>query len=72
MRPYLDKEIQQCREHAAVCARRAGSVISAEAREDFLKLEQSWLQLARSYEATQRLMLDAACPAAPGDAAPAS
>jgi hypothetical protein len=32
--------------------------MSAEAREDFLKLEQSWLQLARSYELTQKLMLD--------------
>ena len=58
MRPYLDKEIQECREHAAVCARRAASFVSPEAREDFLKLEQSWLQLARSYEATQHLMLD--------------
>ena len=40
-------------------------MISAEAREDFLKLEQSWLQLARSYEFTQQLMLDDTEDAAP-------
>ena len=58
MRPHLDKEIQECLDHAALCARKAENVTSAEAREDFLKLQQSWLQLARSYEFTQRLMLD--------------
>jgi hypothetical protein len=58
MRPHLDKEIQECRDHAALCASKARNVASAEAREDFLKLERSWLQLARSYEFTQQLMRD--------------
>jgi hypothetical protein len=53
------------RPRRALCASKARNVISAEAREDFLKLEQSWLQLARSYEFTQQLMLDDTEDAAP-------
>lgn len=54
----LTKAIDECREHAAYCARKAKSVFEQDAREDFLRLEQSWLQLARSYEFAQAVMKD--------------
>lgn len=52
----LAKVIDECREHAASCARKAESVFARDARDDFLRLEQSWLQLARSYEFAQAVM----------------
>jgi uncharacterized protein YbbK (DUF523 family) len=56
MTAHLAKEINQCREHAAHCARKAKSAAAEDVREDFLRLEQSWLQLARSYEVAQAIM----------------
>ncbi|MFY9692170.1 MAG: hypothetical protein WA776_16340 [Xanthobacteraceae bacterium] len=58
MTAYLATEIDECREHAAHCARMAMTVGAEEVREDFLRLEQSWLQLARSYEFARRMMGD--------------
>lgn len=56
MTAYLAKEIKECREHAAHCARKAMSASAEDVREDFLRLERSWLQLARSYEFAQEIM----------------
>ena len=53
--PRATKEIEECRAHAAHCARQANDAACPEIREDFLRLEQNWLQLARSYERAQDL-----------------
>ncbi|MGB7037021.1 MAG: hypothetical protein WBD71_16025 [Xanthobacteraceae bacterium] len=53
------KPIAECRAHAADCARKAESMREQKSREDFLRLEQSWLRLARSYEFAQAAMKDA-------------
>jgi hypothetical protein len=42
------KEIEECRAHAAHCARQAERATCPEIRADFSRLEQNWLQLARS------------------------
>lgn len=47
----------------AHCARKAETLIEQDARDDFLRLEQSWLQLARSYEFAQAMTKDATRPA---------
>jgi hypothetical protein len=52
------KEIEECRAHAAHCARQASEAACPAIREDFLRLEQNWLQLARSYERAQDLVRD--------------
>jgi 16S rRNA U1498 N3-methylase RsmE len=54
--PRATKEIEECRKHAAHCARQANDATSPEIREDFLRLEQNWLQLAGSYERAQDLV----------------
>jgi hypothetical protein len=51
----LSKEIEECRAHAAHCARQAKSTACPDIREDFRRLEQNWLQLARSYEVARRI-----------------
>ena len=55
MPPLLTKEIEECQGHAAHCARQAKMANSPEIREDFLRLEQNWLQLARSYQIAQQI-----------------
>ena len=52
----LSKEIEECRAHAAHCARQAKSTACLDIREDFRRLEQNWLQLARSYEVAQQIV----------------
>jgi hypothetical protein len=52
----LIKEIEDCQAHAAHCARQANNAACPNIREDFLRLEQSWLQLARSYEVAQQIL----------------
>jgi len=52
----LTKEIEDCRAHAARCANQARTAAGQDIREDFLRLEQNWLQLARSYEIAQRII----------------
>lgn len=47
----LTKEIKDCHAHAAHCARQAHNAASSV----FLRLEQSWLQLAHSYEIAQQI-----------------
>jgi hypothetical protein len=49
----LSKEVEDCLAHAAHCAGQARNAASANIREDFLRLEQNWLQLVRSYETAQ-------------------
>jgi hypothetical protein len=43
-------EVQLCYEHAEWCSRQAQGVVNREVREDFTRLAQKWLALARSYE----------------------
>jgi hypothetical protein len=52
----LIKEIEDCQAHATHCARQATNATSPDIREDFLRLEQSWLQLAHSYEVAQQIL----------------
>jgi hypothetical protein len=52
----LTKEIEECQVHAAHCALRAENAVCPDIREDFLRLEQSWLQLARSYQIAQQIV----------------
>jgi hypothetical protein len=56
MADSLTKEIEDCLTHAAHCARQAKDTTCPDIREDFLRLEQNWLQLARSYEVTQQIV----------------
>lgn len=49
------KEIKECRAHAAHCALQAKSTACPDIREDFRRLEQNWLKLARSYEAARQI-----------------
>jgi hypothetical protein len=51
----FSEEIRHCYEHAEACARKAEYAASEEMRHDFLRLEQSWLQLARSYQLVEGL-----------------
>jgi hypothetical protein len=53
----LSAEIHCCYEHAEQCARRAKNVTDNKLRADYLRLEQGWLKLARSYELGRRLEL---------------
>jgi hypothetical protein len=52
----LSKEIEECRAHAEHCARQARSTACPDIREDFRRLEQNWLQLARSYEVARQIV----------------
>jgi len=52
----LTKEIEDCQAHAAHCAGRARIAACPDIREDFLRLEQNWLQLARSYQIAQQIV----------------
>ena len=52
----LTKEIEDCLDHAAHCAGQAKTAACPNIRQDFLRLEQNWLQLARSYENAQQIM----------------
>ena len=52
----LTSEIEDCQAHAAHCARQAKGATCPNIREDFLRLEKNWLQLARSYETAQQIM----------------
>jgi hypothetical protein len=55
MPPLLTKEIEDCLEHAAHCGCQANGAACSNIREDFLRLEQNWLQLARSYEVARQI-----------------
>jgi hypothetical protein len=51
----LTKEIEDCLAHAAHCASWAKNAACPNIREDFLRLEQNWLQLARSDEVARKI-----------------
>ena len=53
----ISNQVEDCRAHAVHCANQATNAASPEIREDFLRLEQNWLQLARSYERARDLMI---------------
>jgi hypothetical protein len=52
----VSEEIRRCYERAEDCARSAETAFDPDMRTIFLRLEQSYLTLARSYEFTQGLM----------------
>jgi hypothetical protein len=58
MASFLTKEIEDCLAHAAHCARQAKDTTSPGIREDFLRLEQNWRLLARSYEIARQIAAD--------------
>jgi hypothetical protein len=53
----LGEILRQCYERAEECARQAQAVQNKKLRTDYLRLEERWLKLARSYELGQRVKL---------------
>jgi hypothetical protein len=51
----LSEQIRDCLQHAEACARKAAAQTDLQVREDFLRLEKRWLDLARSMEFAERL-----------------
>lgn len=51
----LSEEVLACYAQADACACKAETATNEEMRDDFLRLETSWLFLARSYEFAKRL-----------------
>jgi hypothetical protein len=52
----LSEEVRACHAHADECARKAEDAFTEDMRQDFLRLRQSWLKLASSYEFAERLL----------------
>ena len=46
----LSEKMRECLQHAEDCARKAAAQSDARLRDDFLRLEKRWLDLARSFE----------------------
>ncbi|MBO0719035.1 MAG: hypothetical protein J2P55_17125 [Rhizobiales bacterium] len=51
----LSEQIRDCLERAEECARKAAAQNDLGLRDDFLRLEKRWLNLARSIEFVERL-----------------
>jgi len=51
----LSEEIRECLRHAEECKRLSKIALTPSAIRDYLDMEQRWLNLARSYEFTERL-----------------
>jgi hypothetical protein len=51
---YLSDEIRKCRRKAEDCAHQAAAQNDPKLKQDYLKLEESWLFLARSYAYHER------------------
>ena len=51
----LSEQIRDCLQHAEECGRRAAAQTDPALRDDFLRLENRWLELARSMEFAERL-----------------
>jgi 3-dehydroquinate dehydratase len=51
----LSEEIRECLRHAEECKRLSKIALTPSAIKDYLDMEQRWLNLARSYEFTERL-----------------
>ena len=54
----LREEVGACYAYARECARKADTAISDEMRYDLLRLQESWLNLARSYEFAEHRLSD--------------
>jgi hypothetical protein len=52
----VSDQVSGCYVSAEECARKAEKAFSAAMREDLLRLQASWLNLARSYEFAERLL----------------
>jgi len=53
---HLSEQIRECLEHAEECSRKAaGQPDGSPLKQDFLKLEKSWLDLARSLQLGEQL-----------------
>ena len=50
----LSAEIRECLRRAEECKRLSKTAFSPSAIEDYLQMEQRWLNLARSYEFAER------------------
>jgi hypothetical protein len=49
------EQIRECLQHAEECARKAAELSNASSfRQDFLRLEKRWLELARSFGLTDQ------------------
>ena len=46
----LSKEIRKCRRHAEECKRKSKIAPTPAAMQEYIEMEQRWLDLARSYE----------------------
>ena len=52
----LSEQIRECLQHAEDCARKAAELPNSSLlRQDFLRLEKRWLELARSVEFSESL-----------------
>jgi hypothetical protein len=51
----LSEEIRECLRRAEKCKRWAKTALTPSAIKDYLDMEQRWLNLARSYEFSERL-----------------
>ncbi len=51
----LSKEVADCYTRAEECGRKAAEAVSQQVRNDYLRIQQTWLKLARSYEFGERL-----------------
>jgi hypothetical protein len=46
----LSSDVRVCYEHAEWCASQAKTAVNKQMREEFLRLTERWLKLARGYE----------------------
>ena len=51
----VSDSIRDCYERAERCRRKADELSNPDARESFLHMERRWLDLARSFEFSERL-----------------
>jgi hypothetical protein len=56
MSEKLNDQVCACLAHADECARKAENAASDETRDDYLRLQGYWLNLADSYESADRLL----------------
>jgi hypothetical protein len=52
----LSDQVRECYARAEECARKAEDAFTETMRQDMLRLQTSWLNLARSYEFAERLL----------------
>ena len=51
----VSEAIKDCFQHAEYCRRRAAELVDPAAKQTFLDMEQRWLDLASSYQFSERL-----------------